>query len=65
MRFTTNRGFAMLSKEEIIVAIKDRNVIKVARATGLHPNTIYNVKSGKQCSYKTAEILTEYLLTRS
>jgi len=55
----------MLSKEEIIVAIKDRNVIKVARATGLHPNTIYNVKSGKQCSYKTAEILTEYLLTRS
>lgn len=48
--------------ERIKVAMADRNMRKVAEATGLHENTVYNILSGKtKPSDATLAVLNAYL----
>jgi transcriptional regulator with XRE-family HTH domain len=49
--------------EKISEALKDRNLSRVADATGLHRNTLSRIKSGKSkwLSAGTLKILTDYL----
>lgn len=48
--------------DKIKAALQDRNLRRVARATGLHHNTLGNLmKGGKTPSVKTIEALQKYL----
>ena len=54
-------GVTMLTLDVIKAQLKDRNIRAVAKACGLHENTIYNLIKSENPSYKTAEILSNYL----
>ena len=49
--------------EKLQKILKDYNIAAVARATGLHKNTIYRIMRGeaKNPSYCTVQTLLEYL----
>lgn len=49
--------------EKLQRKLKDHNIAAVARATGLHKNTIYRIMRGeaKNPSYCTVQTLLEYL----
>lgn len=53
----------MLTVEEIAVALKDRRIPLLAKATGLHPNTIYAIRDGRvtRPAHKTVKALSDYL----
>ncbi len=53
----------MLSLEEIRHKLKDRNLVIVARETGLSHLTVWKVRSGKydNFSYATIRALSDYL----
>jgi len=48
---------------ELRAALADRNLIKVAEATGLHHNTLIGIRSGKISNpqQRTVDVLSEYL----
>lgn len=52
-----------MSIEEIRAALEDRNLRKVADATGLHHNTLLGIRSGKVASpsFGTLDVLRRYL----
>lgn len=49
--------------DEIRAALEDRNLKKVAEATGLHHNTLLGIRSGKvgTPSFGTVDVLRRYL----
>ena len=53
----------MMKLEQLQKILKDHNIAAVARATGLHKNTIYRIMRGeaKNPSYCTVQTLLEYL----
>jgi len=52
----------MLTIEEIRVALVDRRPSVVAEMTGLHANTIANIRDGRKApSYETLRKLSDYL----
>lgn len=51
----------ILTIQEIKKRLHDRNLRKVAEATGLHENTIYSFMRSDNPSYKTTEALSKYL----
>jgi len=53
----------MLTLEQVRKSLYDRNLRKVAEATGLSYDTVWRVASGRapQVSYETVQILSEYL----
>ena len=53
----------MLTLEQIRAALQDRMPSKVAKATGLHYNTIRDVRSnaGANPAYTTLKALSDYL----
>lgn len=52
----------MLTLDQIKEQMTDRRVRKVADATGLHHQTIYDVlKEGSNPSYATVKALSDYL----
>jgi DNA-binding LacI/PurR family transcriptional regulator len=56
----------MISREQIRHELADRNVMKVARATGLHFQTIRRVRDGQsRMSEDTRERLSAYLTERA
>lgn len=56
----------MMSREQIRHELADRNVMKVARATGLHFQTIRRARDGQSnMSESTRERLAAYLQERA
>lgn len=53
----------MLTLNDIVLKLQDRRLDKVSEATGLHRNTIANVRDGKTNNpdYKVVEKLSAYL----
>lgn len=52
----------MLSLEQIQEKLKDRNIIKVSKAIGIHFNTLYSIANGKaNPNYKTLVKINDYL----
>lgn len=53
----------MLKIEKIKKMLEDRNLSKVSRTTGVHINTLRNIRDGKNDnpSYKVVLVLSEYL----
>lgn len=52
----------MMTLEEIQRKLEDRNLRKVAQATGLHYNTVYRLMNNQQKpSYKVVKMLSDYL----
>ena len=53
----------MLTLEQIRAALQDRMASKVARATGLHYNTIRDIRSNPRAnpSYTSLKALSDYL----
>ena len=53
----------MLTLEQIRTALQDRMASKVARATGLHYNTIRDIRSNPRAnpSYTSLKALSDYL----
>ncbi len=53
----------MLTLEEIRQRRQDRNLVRVAEATGINRNTLGQIKSGKVSNvyYSTVETLSQYL----
>ncbi len=52
----------MMTVEEIRAALVDRRLSIIAEKTGLHPNTIANIRDGKVVpAYPTLEALSSYL----
>lgn len=51
----------MLTKEEILEQLKDRNLKVVAERNNLHFNTIYNLVNKGTASTTTLEKLSSYL----
>jgi hypothetical protein len=57
----------MLTLEQIIDQLDDRNLSKVAREVGLSTNTLWRIKhnvAGEKVSYETVKILSDYLEER-
>lgn len=56
----------MFTVEEIATALSDRRIAIVAKATGLHHNTIAAIRDGKvkDPSYRVVSKLSEYLKGR-
>jgi len=52
-----------MTPEAIRSALKDRRLDMVSKATGLHVNTIRQIRDGKSTNsrYETIAILTKYL----
>lgn len=51
-----------MTLEEIQEALRDRRVNVVARETGIHPNTVMNIRDGKTDPiYSNVQKLSEYL----
>ena len=51
-----------MTLEEIQEALKDRRVGVVAKETGIHPNTVINIRDGKTDPvYSSIKKLSEYL----
>jgi len=53
----------MMTLDEIRAALADRRLDRVAEATGLHENTIWAIRSGRNenPSYRTLRSLSDYL----
>jgi len=53
----------MMTLDEVRRALADRRLDRVAEATGLHPNTIWAIRVGRNRnpSYATMEALSDYL----
>jgi hypothetical protein len=53
----------MLSLDQIIPALKDRNLTEVSKRTGLSYMTVWRVSTGdhKNVEYETVKKLSEYL----
>lgn len=53
----------MHSIEQLRIALRDRRLDLVARATGLHPNTISAIRDGETTnpSMRTMEVLSAYI----
>ena len=51
----------MLTVSEIKEALKDRNLRTVARACGIHENTLYTFMKSDNPRMRTAELLSDYL----
>lgn len=51
--------------EKIRAALQDRNLRRVARATGLHHNTLGNLMRGASPSVRTLDVLQKYLFPTS
>jgi DNA-binding Xre family transcriptional regulator len=53
----------MLSLDQIIIALKDRNLTEISKRTGLSYMTVWRVSTGdhKNIEYETAKKLSEYL----
>jgi hypothetical protein len=53
----------MLTLEQIREALKDRRPQMVAKITGLHPNTIRDIRDGRNTNpcYRVVYRLSEYL----
>ena len=60
---TTLKEKTMMTLEEIRVALQDRRLSTIARATGLHYNVLYSFASGKveNPSYETVRKIHDYL----
>ena len=51
----------MLTKQQVVEMLSDRNITEVSRRTGLGYTTLWHAKqSGYGISYKTLEKLSEY-----
>lgn len=51
-----------MTLQEMRAALKDRNLLKVAEATGLHPATLYRLANGKVKPHRgTLRMLADYL----
>ena len=57
----------LLSLEQIKAALADRRISAVAAATGLHANTLHQIKKGRQInpSLRTLTILSDYLIRQT
>lgn len=53
----------MMTLDEIRTALADRRIDRVAEATGLHENTIWAIRAGRNenPSYRTLRSLSDYL----
>lgn len=54
----------MLTLEQIVKKLDDRNLSKVAKNVGLHPQTLWRIKhgyTGENVSYETVKLLSDYL----
>lgn len=51
----------MLTIDQIKTQLKDRNIRAVARAVGLHENTIYRFLNDRDPRWSTVEKLNNYL----
>lgn len=53
----------MMTLEEIRKSLQDRRLSIVSKATGLHYNTLRNIRDGKSSHvrHSTVEILSKYL----
>jgi hypothetical protein len=56
-------GLNMLTLEQIRAALRDRRLAKVAEATGLHYNTIREIRDNPDANptYKVIRALSDYL----
>lgn len=54
----------LLELSQIKAALEDRQIARVAAATGLHANTLHAIKKGKilNPSLRTMTILSEYFI---
>lgn len=51
-----------MTPQQIAVALRDRNLTRVAENTGLHLNTIIRAKDGSRTPHReTIRILSDYL----
>ena len=57
------KGINMLTLDEIIRRLKSHNIRAVARVTGLHYNTIYDIVNGRTESPRLSAVqkLSDYL----
>ena len=57
----------LLSLEQIKAALADRRISAVAAATGLHANTLHQIKKGLNVnpSLRTLTILSDYLIRQT
>ena len=57
----------MLTLDQIRAALRDRRLAKVAEATGLHYNTIREVRDNPDANptYKVIKVLSDYLEGRN
>ena len=55
----------MLTLEDIRTRLKDRRLPVVAQATGIHPNTLREVRDNPLANptYKVFKLLNDYLIT--
>jgi DNA-binding phage protein len=52
----------MAEIEKLREALRDRNIMAVARGTGIHQNSIYRIMSGQtQPRYETVKRLADYI----
>lgn len=56
----------MMTPEEMQKALEDRRLTVVSRETGIHYNTLKNIRNGdnKNPSYRVARLLSDYLERR-
>jgi hypothetical protein len=57
----------LLTLEQIRAALQDRRITTVSAATGLHANTLHQIKKGKSenPSLRTITILSDYLIRQT
>jgi len=54
----------MMTLEQIVEKLDDKNLTQVAKKVGLSPQTLWRVKhgyTGKNVSYETVKALSDYL----
>lgn len=53
----------MLTLEEVVNKLKDRNLMRVAKAVGLSYDTVWRVANGRttSVSYEVVKLLSDYL----
>jgi len=54
----------MLTLEQIIEKLDDKNLTQVAKKVGLSPQTLWRIKNGttgENVSYETVKVLSDYL----
>lgn len=51
----------MMTLEEVIEALKDRNIRSVSRNSGIPYATIYRLSKGENVTYQTVKDLSDYL----